>query len=283
MSIKIVTDSTSYLPANLKAGFDISIVALSVNFDTETYVETEITNAFFYNKMAQSKHLPTSSQPTPHQFYTTFEKHIQANHSIVGIFISSEMSGTYSTALTAKKMIMDKYPDAVIELVDSRSNCMELGLAVLAAAKAAKEGQSMAEVLNQTHAVMQKSRFLFVPESLKYLKQGGRIGGAAALLGTILQIKPILTVVDGKTTVLNKARTKKKAVQYILDTFFEDITKKGVGQVVVHHIDNEVESQKLVQIIEEKINQPVSVCSIGPVIGLHVGPGTIALAYYTEF
>lgn len=283
MSIKIVTDSTSYLPANLKAGFDISIVALSVNFDTETYVETEITNAFFYNKMAQSKHLPTSSQPTPHQFYTTFEKHIQANHSIVGIFISSEMSGTYSTALTAKKMIMDKYPDAVIELVDSRSNCMELGLAVLAAAKAAKEGQSMAEVLNQTHAVMQKSRFLFVPESLKYLKQGGRIGGAAALLGTILQIKPILTVVDGKTTVLNKVRTKKKAVQYILDTFFEDITKKGVGQVVVHHIDNEVESQKLVQIIEEKINQPVSVCSIGPVIGLHVGPGTIALAYYTEF
>lgn len=281
MPIKIVTDSTSYMPYHLREEYDIAVVSLSVSFGSETYREEEIDNPTFYNKMANSKAIPTSSQPTPQELYNVFEKLVLAKHYVVGIFLSSDMSGTYSTALMVKGMILDKYPEAVIEIIDSRSNCMELGFSVLAAAKAAKSGLPMEDLLKSVHNVISKSRFLFVPETLEYLKKGGRIGGAAALLGTLLQIKPILTVIDGKTALLEKVRTKSRAVQNILDTFLKDIQRRGLGDVAIHHINNEAEGTKIALMIENKIGKPVPVYPIGPVIGLHVGPGTVGIVYYT--
>lgn len=279
-SLKIVTDSTSYIPEYLRKELDISVVSLGVNFSNESSKEEDIDNSVFYEKISKSDVLPTSSQPSPHDFYKVFEKHVQNNNSIVGIFISSDMSGTYSTAILAKKMIMEKYPDAAIEILDSRSNCMQMGFAVLAAAASAKFGNPIEQVVGAAKKIINCSRFLFVPDTLEYLKKGGRIGGAAALLGTILQIRPILTVVDGKTTVIEKVRTKTKAIQKIIDILCQDVQQKGLGEVVVHHINSEKEGIKLAQTIKEKLSINVPVYPIGPVIGLHVGPGAVGVAYY---
>jgi len=282
LSVKIVTDSTSYLPRELREEYDISVISLGVTFDIETFKEEEINNNTFYDKMAKSNTIPTSSQPSPQDFYSLFEKAILENNSVVGIFISSDMSGTYSTALMVKNQIIEKYPEAVIEIVDSRSNCMELGYAVLAAAKAAKAGHSINEVLGQARHVMKRSRFLFVPNTLEYLQKGGRIGGAAALLGSLLQIRPILTVIDGKTAVLSKFRKKDRALKEATKIFMEDLKHKGLGEAIIHHINCRSEATKLSKIIEEKLGISLPVSSIGPVIGLHVGPGTIGIVYYTE-
>ncbi|MFZ5643084.1 MAG: DegV family protein [Bacillota bacterium] len=282
MPVKVVTDSTSYIPKILREELDISVVSLSVNFGVETYKEEEIDNLTFYKKMEESNSIPTSSQPVPQDMYNIFESLVKEGNEVVGIFISSDMSGTCSSAELAKKMIMDRYPGALIEIVDSRSNCMELGFAVLVAARAAKKGKTIDEVVGEARRIIARSRFLFVPDTLEYLRKGGRIGGAAALIGSILQIRPILTVIDGKTAVLTKVRTKVKAVQAILDQLYEDVRLKGLGEIVVHHINNEIEGIKLASIIEEKLSIKVPVFSVGPVIGLHVGPGSIGLAYYTE-
>lgn len=280
--IKIVTDSTAYLPNHLLKEYDITVVSLNVNFESESFAETDILVEHFYEKMATSSKTPTSSQPTLNDLVIAFESIVKEGSSVVGIFLSSLMSGTYATALISKKMVLEKYPDARIEIIDSKSNCMEMGFAVLEAARVAKAGKSFLEVCDAVLNVIAKSRFLFVPETLEYLKKGGRIGGASALIGSVLQIKPILTVIDGKTSVYDKIRTKKRAVERILNTFFEDIKQKGLGEVVVHHINCESEGLEIARKIQAKLGVEVELTSIGPVIGLHVGPGTVGLAYYTK-
>lgn len=279
MGIKIVTDSTCYIPKDVRESQNISVVSLSVNFGSETYLEEDMDYESFYKRL--SGELPTSSQPSLHSFIDCFEKIVSAGHSVVGVFISSLMSGTYSTALTAKEIVMKKYPKAIIEIIDSKSNSMEMGFAVLAGAVAAKAEESLKSVIDAINYVIERSRFLFAPETLYYLKKGGRIGTASALLGTVLQIKPILTVTDGMTTIFEKVRTKKRAVERIVEFFLEEIKEKGLGQVVVHHINCESEGKELADYIKSKTNKEVPVYSIGPIIGLHVGPGTIGLAYYT--
>ena len=279
--IKIVTDSTSYIPKALQEKYDLSIVSLGVLVNGKNIREVDIENAVFYEELIHASEIPSSSQPSPHELYTTFESLIKQGHSIVGLFISSDMSGTYASALSTKQMLLEKYPEAEIEIIDSRSNCMQLGYATLAAAKAAESGKSIQEVVAAAQDVILHSRFLFTPDTLTYLKKGGRIGGASALLGTLLQIKPILTVVDGKTAVFTKVRTKKKAIEALITGLMEDLKERDLGEVIVHHINCPEEGEALAKQLSQTLNQSVQIQSIGPVIGAHVGPGSIGLAYYT--
>ena len=282
MGVKVIADSTSYIPQDIKKLYDINIVSLSVVFQDEAFKETEITNDKFYKKLEESDSIPTSSQPSIDEFYKTFEDIIKSGEDIVGVFISSEMSGTYNTAHMVKDMILENYPEAKIELIDSKSNCMQLGYAAITAAKGAKEGKSIEEVTAIAKENIRRSRFVFSPDTLEYLKKGGRIGTAQALLGSLLQIKPILTVNNGKTDVITKVRSKKRAIDKIVDIFMEDIKNCGLGDVIIHHINCEEEAKRIANAIGDKVDKPVSVCPIGPVIGTHVGPGAIGIAYYTN-
>jgi DegV family protein with EDD domain len=282
MPVKIVTDSTSYISGELKKKYDISITSLSVIFESEEFKEIHIDNESFYEKLDKSLSIPTSSQPSLDEMYNILEMHVRENNEVVGVFLSSDMSGTYSNACLAKNMILENYPKALIEIIDSRSNCMQLGFAVLTAAIAAKQGKSIDEVVNAVKDNIRRSRFLFIPDTLEYLKKGGRIGGASALLGTIFQIKPILTVSHGKTEMFNKVRTKKRAIQTMLDKFIEDITKHGLGEVIIHHINDVEGALAFAKLVEESIGKKVDIAPIGPVIGTHVGPGALGIAYYTQ-
>ncbi|MBU3107837.1 DegV family protein [Clostridium gasigenes] len=281
MAVKILTDSTSYIEKNIESQLDIKVISLNVIFGNESFKERDIDNEVFY-KMMEEKGIPTSSQPSVQELYDEMEKVVQNGDSILCIFISSHMSGTYSTAHMVKELILESYKNAKIEIVDSTSNCMQLGFSVIVAARAALEGKNLDQVKEIAEDNIKRSRFLFVPDTLKYLKKGGRIGSASALIGNILKIIPILTVEDGVTTILTKVRTKKKAVATMTDKMFDDIEQYGVGEITVHHINAYDEAQELIKTLEEKLKIKIGICSIGPVIGTHVGPGTIAVAYYTE-
>ena len=282
MAIKIVTDSTSYIPEEFINKYDISVVSLNVIMNGESIREVDLDNETFYSKMEESTEIPSSSQPSPDEIYNTFENIIKEGNSIVGIFISSDMSGTVSSANLIKNMLLEKYPTAHIEIVDSRSNCMQMGYVAIEAAKAAAAGKSMEEVIDVCTSVINNSRFLFTPDTLDYLKKGGRIGGASALLGTLFQIKPILTVCDGKTTVFIKVRTKKKAVDTLVTTLVNDLQGKELGGVIVHHINCQDEGLSLAAKIKKQLGVDVQIDTIGPIIGLHVGPGSIGVAYFTK-
>ena len=282
MAIKIVTDSTSYIPEEFINKYDISVVSLNVIMNGESIREVDLDNETFYSKMEESTEIPSSSQPSPDEIYNTFENIIKEGNSIVGIFISSDMSGTVSSANLIKNMLLEKYPTAHIEIVDSRSNCMQMGYVAIEAAKAAAAGKSMEEVIDVFTSVINNSRFLFTPDTLDYLKKGGRIGGASALLGTLFQIKPILTVCDGKTTVFTKVRTKKKAVDTLVTTLVNDLQGKELGGVIVHHINCQDEGLSLAAKIKKQLGVDVQIDTIGPIIGLHVGPGSIGVAYFTK-
>ena len=282
MAIKIVTDSTSYISDEYIKKYDIKLVSLNVIINGVSSREIDIENEVFYEEIKNSKEIPKSSQPIPEEMLNTFREIVEDGDSIVGIFLSSKMSGTYSNANMIKDMILEDYPDAEIHILDSKTNCMQMGFAVIEAARTASEGKSINEVINAANHVINNSRFLFTPETLEYLKKGGRIGGAAALFGNVLQIKPILTVVNGETSVFKKVRTRKKAIEEIVKTVLDEIESKGLGDIVVHHINCQEDGLKLAKALENKLGKKVEIQSIGPVIGVHVGPGSIGIAYYTK-
>lgn len=281
MAVQILTDSTSYLGADITNKFSIRMVSLNLSFGNDSMREIDIDNDQFYKMMAL-KGIPTSSQPPVGELYNEMINVVEQGDSLCCIFLSADMSGTFSTGQIAKEMVLEKYADALIEIVDSRSNCMQLGFAVVMAARAAKAGKTLEQVKEAALQNIQRSRFLFIPENLEYLKKGGRIGGAGALLGNLFKIIPILTVEDGKTTILMKVRTKKNAVLAMTDRMLQDISTYDLGEIVVQHIDCLEEAKDLAKVLKDKLKVNVDIMSIGPVIGLHVGPGTIAIVYYTQ-
>ncbi|BEP28083.1 DegV family protein [Helicovermis profundi] len=282
MTIKIITDSTSYIPNEIKEKYGIGIVSLSVTFGDEVFKEDEITNEEFYKKLDLYKKIPKSSQPSIDEIYDSFEKAVIEGKEVIGVFLSSKMSGTCSTANLVKKMILNKYENANIRIIDSATNCMQLGFSVIEGAKCIIKGSDFNAVINAVQDNLKKSKFIFMPNTLEYLKMGGRIGNAGALIGELLKIKPILTVKNGLTTSLIKVRTMKKATLKLIEIFENDILKYGFGDAIIHHINCYDEAEKLAKLIEEKVNKKIDIVSIGPVIGTHVGPGSIGIAYFTK-
>lgn len=283
MGVKVITDSTSYLPRSLRASLNIGVAALSSELDGVSYSDDAEDFGDFYAALRATGSFPTTSQPSVQAMVDLIEARVAEGDDVVGIFISQLMSGTYSTAILASDMVRERYPEATIEIVDGESNCMELGLAVLAAAGLAAEGGSASEAAAAARDCISRTRFLFTPLTLEYLRRGGRIGNASALLGSLLQIKPILTVVEGRTDTFAKVRSAQRARETLVAAFVEDIGQKGgLGQVYVHHIDDPEAGKSLAAQVSEIAGRPVEAIAIGPAIGTHVGPGTVGLVYSTN-
>jgi DegV family protein with EDD domain len=282
MPVSVVTDSVASIPADLVAENSLDVVSLFINDGDSNRPEVEIDVAAFYRRLADMATLPTSSQPSLEEMLQAFRRPVEQGFDVLGVFLSSKMSGTVEGARIAANMVREEFPSARIELVDSGSNCMEEGFGALAAAKAALAGETIERCSAIAQDTLSRTRYLFTPHTLDYLRRGGRIGGASALIGGLLQIKPILTVERGETQTFSKVRTQSRALAEMTRKLTEDVAAWGLAQVIVHYIaDAELAEQYAREQIEPLAGGPVRVIPVSPVIGLHVGPA-IGVVYETQ-
>jgi len=275
-SVKIVTDSTSYMTPALLAKYQISEVSLIVNFGKRSFPENKEKDYHsFFEELKRSKIYPTTSQPAVGDFVETYRQLTDDGSSVISLHISGLLSGTMQAAKTAAGMLEDRD----ICVVDSTFTVTALAFMVEEAAKMALDGKSKEEILAQIERMKENTYLLLLVDTLEFLHRGGRIGGASALFGTLFQVKPILHLKDGIIDVLTKVRTREKAIRQLLleveKRVGDDWNKTRIG---VLHVDNPVGGKHLKDLLQER-NPEVNpdFYSVGPVIGSHVGPGTTAI------
>jgi DegV family protein with EDD domain len=277
----VVTDSTAGVAAPVAKKAGLRVVSLSVILGSRTSLEEDLDLDAFYRELAASGQSASTSQPSPAQFAEVFAGEAAAGNDIVGVLISSRLSGTYQAAQSAAAEVRMRHPDASIELVDSGSSAMELGMAALAAATSAVGGAAPAAVAAAARATMARSRVLFVPQTLEYLRRGGRIGPAAALAGTALQIYPVLTVENGEAALQGRVRGRRHAIERLFERFEADVASRGFAQAFVQHAYAADSARQLAERVSSLSGQTTPVWPLGATIGVHVGPGTVALSYAT--
>lgn len=276
--VKVVTDSTADIPEHILRQLDIEVVPLKVHHEGETFLDgVTIKPQQFYERLAQSDELSTTSQPSPNEFVEAYRK-VAGNEKcdIISIHLSSALSGTYQSATIAKSMLEDELN---IEVVDSKKASFANGMIVIAVAEAAKSGKSLQQCLAIAEHYVKELKVYFMVDTLKYLQKGGRIGKASALLGSLLNIKPILKLdEDGEVAPDEKVRGKKKALARIYEKLqqYADGAKVEVGLL---HANAKDEMTDIETSVKEKLNiSQLRVAELGPVIGTHAGPGTIGFA-----
>ena len=278
--IAIVTDSTAYLSESYIKQYDIHVLPLKVIWGAESFDDNvDITPEEFYKRLQESEEMPTTSQVTVAEFKKLFESLHSQGKEVLCVVISSEISGTLASAEAAKVEI----PEAKIALVDSRTTIVDLAFQVLVAARAARSGASLEECVSAVEQDKQNSGVIFAVDTLEFLHRGGRIGGARRLLGTVLNIKPILTLTDGKVDALEQTRTRKKSLHRLVEIAAERVEGKQNLRLGVAHADAPNEAAALLKDASERL-KPVEtmIAQMSPVIGTHVGPGTLALTYHFE-
>lgn len=277
--IKIVTDSTAYLPDEYARQHDIRVVPLYVHFGAEAFKEgIELSDEEFYRRLKEAPELPTTSQPSAGEFYEVFEELVEAGNEIITLTISSKLSGTWNSAMAAKEML----PNDPISVVDSLSTSVGLHLMVDAAIEAASAGATRQEIVEKIEAIRQKMQILFVVDTLEYLAKGGRIGNAKAFMGTLLKVKPILFIQDGAIEPLEQVRSKRKAQARMLELVEEHLGGNGSrAKVAVTNALVPETAEILGQELQERLGccQPL-MGTLGPVLGAHTGPGVVGIASY---
>jgi DegV family protein with EDD domain len=281
--VAIVTDSTAYIPDEMRKQLNITVVPLLLIWGDEAFKDgVEMMPEEFYKRMENSKEIPSTSQATIPSLKKAFEELLEQGYDVLGIFLSSKFSGTVQSAFQAREMI-SKGQDRIV-IVDSLFTTMALGWPVITAARAAKAGMNLVECQQLAEKARDQTGVMFVVETLEYLRRGGRIGGAQAMLGTILNVKPLLEMQDGKIEAVEKIRTKRKALNRMLDLLEGKIAGHTPIRLAIVHANAEAEALAFLETARQRFNPVESLLSpLSPVIGTHAGPGTVALAYMTGF
>jgi len=232
----------------------------------------------FYNRLVNSKTMPTTSQVTPGVMQETFESPLEQDYEVLGVFVSSRIFGTYESAVQAREMIPGD--QTKVALVDSLLTTMAMGWSVLTAARAAHTGESLSECQKIAEHACANSGVLVVVETLEFLRRGGRIGGAQALLGTALNLKPILEMRNGRIEAVERIHTKHKAIQRVVEIVSERTRGKSPVRQAAMHANCESDAATLLGLAQAQINPIETLTSpLSPVIGTHAGPGTVALNF----
>ncbi|MEW6153584.1 MAG: DegV family protein [Actinomycetota bacterium] len=276
MSVHIVTDSGCDLPWELVDSHSISVVPLTVRFGAEELVAgRDLSPSDFWSRCEASPTLPETAAPSPGAFDQVFRAAAEAGaDGVVCINLSSRLSATIQAAQAAAKGVADVVP---VRVVDSLSATLGEGLIVLAAARAVAAGASLADVVETTEAAVAKTNVVGTIDTLDFLKKGGRIGGAQALLGSLLSVKPVIVVVDGKVEPGPKVRTRTKALRHVADQV-ANAPGKVEHLAVLNGAAADLD-QFLDMLGENFPRDQIVVGDIGPVIGAHTGPGTIGVAF----
>jgi DegV family protein with EDD domain len=279
--VAIVTDSTAYIPINLARQLNITIVPLILIWSEESFLDgVDMQPDDFYKRMAISKEIPTTSQATILSLKNAFDGLLAQGYDVLGLFISSKLSGTVQSAIQAREMML-KGQDKVV-VIDSLATTMALGWPVLTAARAADAGENLVECQKLAEKARDQTGVMFVVETLEYLHRGGRIGGAQAMLGTILNVKPLLELQDGRIESVEKIRTKKQALNRMLDLVEEKIAGRNPVRLATVHANAQADAISLLETARQRFNPIEYLHSpLSPVIGTHAGPGTLALAFMT--
>jgi DegV family protein with EDD domain len=275
--VVVITDSTAYIPTELVQRHGLRVAPLSVIWDGITYRDgVDITPTEFYARLKKTKDLPTTSQATPAEFSSLFAPILAEHNSILGVFISSRLSGTIDSATQAKNAV----PTAPIEIVDSLKTAMALGFVALAAARAVEAGAGLAEAARIARQASELSNAIFVVDTLEFMHRGGRIGVAKRFMGTALNLKPILTIQDGRVGVLESVRTKGKAIERMLDLLEQQIGNRRPLRLSPLHAAAPEEAQALLKAVQDRFHpDECFISEVSPAIGTHVGPGTISITW----
>jgi DegV family protein with EDD domain len=278
--VVIVTDSTAGIPEPVRGQLPITVIPLHLLWGKDDLRDgVDITPKAFYERLERDPQLPHTSQVPPEEFKQVYSRLLDEGKDVLSIQISSKVSATYSSAMVAQEEIGSEH----VEVLDSQSSSMGMGFAVLAAARAAQAGQSLEEVKQTAQQALDNSGILFVVRTLDYLAKGGRIGGAAALLGSLLQIKPVLTAKDGLVEVAAQVRTWSKSLDRLVDLVQQRVIGKKPIHLAVLHANAETEAHGLLDKVEHLVGMDrvceVITSHITPVLGTHFGPGTLAIAY----
>jgi len=274
MTVKIVTDSSADLPGQLVQELGITVVPLYVRFGDKVYRErVDISDEEFYEKLQHGPIYPVTIQPSPADFANVYEGLSQAD-GIVSIHISAKLSGTYNSALQGKEMIEKGCP---IEVVDSESVTIGLGLISIVAATAAKAGEGLQRVVEEVKQTIPNTHILGLLDTLKYLALGGRIGRAKALLGSILNVKPILKLQDGEVVPVAQARTRVKGIDRLFD-FVKNA--ENIQDLAVAYSTTPNEAQTLVERLGSIFpKERIKLVRLGTTLGVHMGPGVLNVGF----
>lgn len=281
--IRIVTDSTSDIPVSIRHKFAIEMVPLQVMFGQDSF-EDQVTLGVssFYEKLQNTATIPTTSQPSPARFLETYEQIFSdtPDATILSLHLSSALSGTYQSALIARSMLDDQLQEKVI-LIDTKTASLGFGFVVIEVAKAALAGQSVEDCLQLVNSLLHKKKMYFLVDTLTYLHKGGRIGGASAFVGSLLQVKPILSVSDeGTVYSVDKARGTNRAIVKIMEIIAKDFKDKAI-HLVIGHANAKKQAEEMAALFATQFHViDTQYTEIGPVIGTHSGPGALAVVVY---
>ncbi|KAA9158590.1 DegV family protein [Amycolatopsis acidicola] len=275
MPVAVITDSTAHLPEGFAERFAVRVVPLHVLIDGATALDGVDVGPVALAEALGQRRIVTTSRPTPGEFAAAFREALDAGaDSVVSVHLSSEISGTWESAVLAAQEVG---PD-IVRVVDSRTTAMGLGFAVLHAAQAASGGAAPEDVERAAVSAAGSSKTFFVVETLEYLRRGGRIGAAAALLGTALAVKPLLHIDDGRIGPLEKVRTMNRAIARMVELAGASAKEEPV-EVAVHHLASPERAAQLANSLEERltVSGGCLVSELGAVIGAHTGPGVVGV------
>jgi DegV family protein with EDD domain len=278
MTIRIVTDSASDIPRELAQKLGISTVPLTVAFGKDVYREgIDLSAEEFYSKLTQSKTLPKTSQPSIGNFIDVYKALAQKGDEIISIHLSNKLSGTYNAALQAKEAVGK---DCHVEVVDSEMVSMGTGLIVIAAAKGIRDGISFKQAMDIVQQSVPRTRLIAFLQTLEYLEKGGRLGKGKALLGSVLHVKPIITVREGEVQPFGMARTTKGAIQRLYD-FAKTLLKIRELSIIYTTVSKELEI--LAKLLDTLFPLGrIHIAQAGSTLGTHTGPGTLAISALVE-
>jgi DegV family protein with EDD domain len=271
MTVSIVTDSTADISPELAEKLGITVVPVYVRFGTEVYRDrVDITEDEFYRRLTTDPIHPTTAQPTPQDFADIYMKLAPKTDGIISIHVTSKLSGTYNSALLAARELANQCP---IEIIDSQLLTMGLGQLVILASTLAQSGKNLVEVVKTVKENIPHIHLLGLLDTLKYLAAGGRIGKVKALLSTILNIKPLLTIKNGTLSPVGRARSRAKGIDLLVDFVRNTSNIQDIAVVYNTTLD---EAQALVKRLGEYIaEEKIKLARLGPSLGVHAGPGIL--------
>jgi len=274
MNIKIVTDSTADLPVKLAEELNVTVVPVYLRFGEQVYRDrVDISEDEFYQRLLNDPIHPNTAQPSPQDFADVYEKLSKDADGIVSIHLTSKLSGTYNSAVQGKKIVKSKCP---IEIIDAQTLTIAFGLMVIRASTMAKNGKSLKQIVDEVNKMIPNVHLLILFDTLKYLVKGGRIGKAKGLMGSMLNVKPLLTMKDGELAPSGQVRTRSKGIDRLVD-FSKNATE--IQDLAVLYSTTPDEAQDLVERISPIFpKERILLARLGPGLGVHGGPGILAVA-----